>query len=190
MAVLTRSGAAETSDDRPPLEPLEYQAERWRRINAHQDQGDYLAELKAFLNGDLDGFSPSRLKKIAKDADLFILDTRGVLYRLARTTRDRPRDAEDEPRLVVPKALQDDMLHYAQDDYQGGHQGITRTLEKLRMEFYWYGMYADVQRFVNECVDCASDKGAPCNPGPSPGNIEPRRPFEVVSMDFVTHMPK
>ncbi|OWZ17864.1 reverse transcriptase [Phytophthora megakarya] len=26
--------------------------------------------------------------------------------------------------------------------------------------------------------------------GPSPGNTEPRRPFEVVSMDFVTHMPK
>ncbi|GMF22060.1 unnamed protein product [Phytophthora fragariaefolia] len=30
----------------------------------------------------------------------------------------------------------------------------------------------------------------PPNPDPSPGNIEPRRPFEVVSMDFVTHMPE
>ncbi|OWY99455.1 LOW QUALITY PROTEIN: hypothetical protein PHMEG_00029537 [Phytophthora megakarya] len=51
-------------------------------------------------------------------------------------------------------------------------------------------MYADVERHVKECVDCASGKGHPSNPGPSPGNIEPRRPFEVVSMDFVTHMPK
>lgn len=32
-------------------------------------------------------------------------------------------------------------------------------------------------------------KGRPPNSGPSPGNIEPRRPFEVVSMDFVTHLP-
>ncbi|KAE9278763.1 hypothetical protein PF008_g28536 [Phytophthora fragariae] len=51
-------------------------------------------------------------------------------------------------------------------------------------------MYADVDRFVEECVDCASGKGRPPNPGPSPGNITLRRPFEAVSMDFVTHMPK
>jgi hypothetical protein len=82
------------------------------------------------------------------------------------------------------------MLQYAHEDYQGGHQGITRTHEKLRSEFYWPGMYANVQRFVSECVDCASGKGRPPNAGPSPGNIEPRRPFELVSMDFVTPMPK
>ncbi|OWZ20431.1 reverse transcriptase [Phytophthora megakarya] len=51
-------------------------------------------------------------------------------------------------------------------------------------------MYADVERHVKECVDYASGNGHPSNPGPSPGNIEPRWPFEVVSMDSVTHMPK
>ncbi|POM61408.1 reverse transcriptase [Phytophthora palmivora] len=51
-------------------------------------------------------------------------------------------------------------------------------------------MYANVEVFVKECVDCASGKGHLQNPGPSPGNIDPRRPFEVVSMDFVTHLPK
>ncbi|OWZ05158.1 LOW QUALITY PROTEIN: reverse transcriptase [Phytophthora megakarya] len=39
-------------------------------------------------------------------------------------------------------------------------------------------------------VDCASGEGHPSNPGPSPGNIEPMRQFEVVSMDFVTYMPR
>jgi hypothetical protein len=82
------------------------------------------------------------------------------------------------------------MLQYAHEDYQGGHQGVTRTFEKLRTEFYWYRMYAAVAIYVKECVECASGKGRPPNPGPSPGNILPRRPFEVVSMDFVTHMPK
>ncbi|GMF36114.1 unnamed protein product [Phytophthora lilii] len=96
----------------------------------------------------------------------------------------------DELRLVVPEALRAHMLHYAHEDFQGGPQGITLTHERLRSEFYWQGMYADVERFVKECTDCASGKGRPPNPGPSPGNIEPRRPFEVVSMGFVTHMPK
>ncbi|GMF64152.1 unnamed protein product [Phytophthora fragariaefolia] len=50
-------------------------------------------------------------------------------------------------------------------------------------------MYANVEHYVKECVDCASGKGRPPNEGSSTVNIEPIRPFEVVSMDFVTHMP-
>ncbi|GMF46773.1 unnamed protein product [Phytophthora fragariaefolia] len=177
-------------EPRRPMTPLEYQAERWRRIRAHQEQDTYLSEIKSFLKGDIGRFSPRRLRKISKVADMFALDARDVLYCLTRSTRGRPRDFVDEPRLVIPDALRSDMLHYAHEDFQGGHQGITRTYEKLRSEFYWPGMYADVEHYVKECVDCASGKGRPPNEGPSPGNIEPRRPFEVVYMDFVTHMPE
>ncbi|GMG16131.1 unnamed protein product [Phytophthora fragariaefolia] len=99
-------------------------------------------------------------------------------------------DFWDEPRLVIPDTLRSDMRHYAHEDFQGRPQGITRTYEKLRSKFYWPGLYADVEHYVKECLGCASDKGRPPNEGPSPGNIEPRRPFEVVSMDFVTHMPE
>ncbi|POM78836.1 Ubiquitin carboxyl-terminal hydrolase [Phytophthora palmivora] len=164
----------------PKYGPLEYQAERWRRIKVHQEGDQYLSDIIAFLKDDLERFSPKRLKKIAKVADLFALDVRGELYRLARSTRGRPRDAGDELRLVVPESLRKDMLHYAHEDFQGGHQGITRTHERLRSELYWPGMYDDVERFAKECVDCASGKGSPSNTGPSPGNIEPTRPFEAV----------
>ncbi|KAJ0391295.1 hypothetical protein P43SY_005425 [Pythium insidiosum] len=37
------------------------------------------------------------------------------------------------------------MLHAAHDDYQGGHQGVSRTFDRLRREFYWNGMYRDVE---------------------------------------------
>jgi len=191
MAVMTRSAVQDVEDsERPVMGPLEFQAERWRRIRSHQNVDEYLSDIKDFLIGEVDRFSPKRFRRLAKVSDLFILDTRDLLHRLARSTRDRPRDSEDEPRLVVLAELRPDMLHYAHEDYQGGHQGITRMHEKLRSEFYWPGMYQDVQRYVKECVDCASGKGRPPNAGPSPGNIEPRRPFEVVSMAFVTHMPK
>ncbi|OWY94203.1 hypothetical protein PHMEG_00036137 [Phytophthora megakarya] len=123
----------------------EFQAERWRRIKVHQEEDEYLAEIRAFLNDDLDRFSSSRLKKISKVADLFVLNDRGVLYRLPHSVRGRPRDAVDNLRLVVPSSLREDMLHHAHEDFQGRHQGIIRTHEKLRIEFYWPGMYADVQ---------------------------------------------
>ncbi|GMF35728.1 unnamed protein product [Phytophthora fragariaefolia] len=178
---VVEAGPPDEEVPRNPMTPLEYQAERWRRIRVHQEQAIYRSEIKSFLKGDSGRSSPRRLRKISKVADLFALDARDTLYRLARSTRGRPRDVVDEPRLVIPDSLRSDMLHYAHEDFQGGHQGITR--------FYWPGMYADVEHYVKECVDCASGKGRPPNDRPSPGNIEPRRPFEVVSMDFVTHIP-
>ncbi|OWZ20213.1 hypothetical protein PHMEG_0005388 [Phytophthora megakarya] len=140
----------------------------------HQEQDEYLCDLSDFLNGDVDRFVPHQLRKIIKVADLFAPDTCDVLSRLAPFTCGRPRDAQDELRLMVPITLREDTLHYAHEDFQGGHQGIKRTLEKLRSEFFWPETYADVERHVKECADCASGKGHTSNPGPPPGNIEPR----------------
>ncbi|GMF18641.1 unnamed protein product [Phytophthora fragariaefolia] len=127
LGVLTRGQARDTPDDSPPLGPLEFHVERWRRIRAHQERDEYLSEIRDFLRGNLDRFSPRRLRKIAKVADLFALDVRNVLYRLVRSTRDRPRDAEDQLRLVVSEALREDVLHYAHEDVQGGHSNLREV---------------------------------------------------------------
>ncbi|OWY90596.1 reverse transcriptase, partial [Phytophthora megakarya] len=115
--------------------------------------------MKKVLRGDVSDLPRNQVKKIAKISDQFVLDSREVLYRLSTPTPERPRNKQSELRLVVPETLCADMLHYSHKDFQGGHQGINRTFERLRSEFYWIGMYADVQKFVRECVDCASAKG-------------------------------
>ncbi|POM71038.1 LOW QUALITY PROTEIN: Reverse transcriptase [Phytophthora palmivora] len=177
MAVITEAGHPDSGNpDIPPMGPLELQAERWRRIKVHQDADEYLSELKAFLKGNLEKFSRRRLRKIAKLADLFILGSRDIQFRMTTVTQKRPRDFLGDLRLVVPESLRSDMLHYAHGDFQGRHQSIRRTHEKLLAEYYWPGMYADVERHAKACVDCASGKGRPPNPGPSPGNIEPSYP--------------
>ncbi|GMF42042.1 unnamed protein product [Phytophthora fragariaefolia] len=144
-AVVTRSRTQEEDDHGKPMGPLEYQAERWRRIKAHQESDLRSENLIKCLHGETDRFSRAQIRKLSKKVELFVVDERGVLFRLSRSTEDRPRDMTDELRLVVPEMLRLD-IHYAHDDFQGRHQGVTRTFE--------------------------------------------RRPFEVVSMDFGTHMPK
>ncbi|OWZ02296.1 hypothetical protein PHMEG_00026165 [Phytophthora megakarya] len=124
--------------------------DRQRRIKVHPEQDEYLCDLRDFLNGEVDRPTLRQLRKIAKVADLFALDSRGMLYRLTQSTRGRPRDAQDELRLVVPTTLREDILHYANEDFQDGRQGIKETHENLRSEFYWPGMYADVERHVKE----------------------------------------
>ncbi|OWZ12982.1 reverse transcriptase, partial [Phytophthora megakarya] len=122
---------------------------------------------------------------LTKIADQFVLDSRDALFYVSRNIPERPRHAADRLCLVVPQDLQGNILHHCHADLQGAHQGIIRTCERLRKEFYWIGMFKDTERYVKECVDCVTAKGLPQNPGSSPGNLLATRPFQVVSMDFV-----
>ncbi|OWZ16000.1 reverse transcriptase [Phytophthora megakarya] len=99
---------------------------------------------------------------------------------LSTPTPERPRNKQSELRLVVPETLRADMLHYSHEGFQGGHQGINRTFERLRSEFYWFGIN------LWESVWIVRQPRGPPVLGPSPGNIEQRYPFEGVCMDFAT----
>ena len=89
-------------------------------------------------------------------------------------------------RLVIPSTLQSDVLHHVHTSLEGGHQGILRTFEKIRKQFYWKGLYRDVLKYVSECEDCETGKGKPNMISGSPGNLVGHFPFQIIAMD---HMP-
>ncbi|POM66404.1 Aspartic protease, partial [Phytophthora palmivora] len=76
LAVITRAQPQESQIQGEPMGPLEYQAERWRRIKVHQDKDDYLLQLKDFLRGNTEKLSHAQARKLAKVADDFVLDSR------------------------------------------------------------------------------------------------------------------
>jgi hypothetical protein len=160
-------------------------SERWRRVLAHQDADGHTHDIRAFLCGNLDSLSRDTAVKLAKIAGQFAIDEHGVLryVSLKPSARDRPA------KLVVSVSMRKDLLHHCHAEMQGGHQGVTRTYERVQSEYYWLGMYNDVVQYCRECVDCSTGKGQPVNTGPSPGNIMPEYPFHVVSMDFVLPLP-
>ena len=53
-------------------------------------------------------------------------------------------------RLVIPPSLRNDMINLAHE----GHQGITKTLSRLRRTVWWPGMTKEVKLFVASCHDC------------------------------------
>jgi hypothetical protein len=65
------------------MSSVEFQAERWRRIKVHQEADDHLMNLKRFLKGEFDSFSHDQMKRFSKEAELFTLDARDVLYRMS-----------------------------------------------------------------------------------------------------------
>ncbi len=160
--------------------------ERWNRIRHHQDLDPVLRLVRQFLKRNLTDIAQSEVARIAKLAEVYVLDHDDILRYVGGRLRETGMPAA---RLAVPSTLRADILHQHHEDIQGGHQGVTRTFERLRAEYYWPGMYRDVEIHVQECVDCVTSKGAPAGSGPSPGNVMPDYPFHILSMDFVIPLP-
>ncbi|OWZ09340.1 LOW QUALITY PROTEIN: reverse transcriptase [Phytophthora megakarya] len=152
--------------------------ERWRRICSHQTHDPGLAPLVRFLRGETEQMSLRQTTHLAKMTDLFVMDFRDALFNVSRNNQN------------TRGTLSIYILHHCHADLQGAHQGITRTYERLRKEFYWIGMFKDTERYVKECVDCVTAKGLLRNPGSSPGNLLATRPFQVVPMDFIIPLPQ
>ncbi|GJR59546.1 putative nucleotidyltransferase, ribonuclease H [Tanacetum coccineum] len=96
-------------------------------------------------------------------------------------------------RLYVPKwgDLRRAILKECHDSKWAGHPGITRTFTLVEGTYYWPKMGDDVETFVQTCLICQQDK---IEQKKSRGLLEPlptpKGPWESVSMDFITCLPK
>jgi hypothetical protein len=69
-------------------------------------------------------------------------------------------------RAVAPLGLRTALLREAHNSALGGHQGIFRTAERIRLAFWWPSMLDDIKAHVNKCHICqaTSNKAAPYVP--------------------------
>ena len=82
----------------------------------------------------------------------------GVLF--YRYVSDDPFEPETY-KVVVPESLRQDILELAHDIPTSGHLGITKTLSKLKCNFFWYRMRADVETFMKLCRKCSTNRETP-----------------------------
>ncbi|OWY91874.1 reverse transcriptase [Phytophthora megakarya] len=83
-----------------------------------------------------------------------------------------------------------EVLHNCHESIEEGHQGVVRSYQRVKHDYYYIGLYANVEKHVKSCLDCSSSKSLPQLKGYSPGNVLAERPFQVVSMDFVIPLPR
>ena len=76
------------------------------------------------------------------------------------------------------------------DPWQGGHFGVQRTLEVIQRLFKWEGMRSQVTQFVKSCDVCQRGKTPRHKPY---GLLQPlpipEKPWQSISMDFITGLP-
>ncbi|XP_075539731.1 uncharacterized protein LOC142574564 [Dermacentor variabilis] len=56
--------------------------------------------------------------------------------------------------LVVPKDLRGMVMKLAHEGILAGHQGVTKTVDRIVAEFYWPGVQSETKRFVKSCDVC------------------------------------
>jgi hypothetical protein len=98
-----------------------------------------------------------------------------------------------EGRIFIPK---DDLLHnkvisLLQDNPESGHFGALKTAELGPRDLHWPSMDATVQKYIARCELCHRIK-APwhAHHGTNMPLTPPSRPWEEVTMDFITDLPE
>ncbi|KAL3688559.1 hypothetical protein R1sor_014868 [Riccia sorocarpa] len=83
------------------------------------------------------------------------------------------------------------LLKESHDLPLAGHKGAKSTLARVSKGYFWPDMRDDVENFVKTCVVCQANK---VSYQKTPGLLRPlpipNKPFEAISMDFITKLPE
>ncbi len=59
-----------------------------------------------------------------------------------------------KPRIVIPKAAQQDIIFEAHCSRFSGHQSTNKTLMRIQEHYWWLSMAADIANFIKSCHTC------------------------------------
>jgi len=70
----------------------------------------------------------------------------------------------------------------------GGHQGITRTLSRIKLEHNWRGITRDIEEYISKYEYCQKNKLSRKTKMPLTITDTLTRPFEKCALDIVGHL--
>ncbi|XP_062589436.1 uncharacterized protein LOC134251086 [Saccostrea cucullata] len=117
------------------------------------------------------------------ERDCFYLDETGVVWR-------EPDDSDAPRRLLVPRSLRSEIMHLYHDIPSSDHQGIQRTKERLKQQFYWWRMTKDIKLYVTTCDVCARNKRGSLPNRSELKSYQAGSPMERVHLDFLGPLPR
>ena len=133
-------------------------------VRKHQLNDEFCKGMINYLESKTLPENDSLARTILLAHDYYVINN-NVLYKLSQS-RNRKKINFNPLMclLVVPKALQHDVLASGHGDDVAGHFGIRRTYASLRLKFTWHSMYKDVYNWVISCEKCNTKK-TPVRPG-------------------------
>jgi transposase InsO family protein len=88
--------------------------------------------------------------------------------------------------MITSKEKQQKILQEMHECPIGGHQGVQRTYDRLKLYVTWPGMYHDVEKYVTHCKTCLKNKfTAPCIKAPFQETDTQFHPWDKIYLDIV-----
>ena len=87
-------------------------------------------------------------------------------------------------KLFIPTKFRERMLLWFHASGYGGHQGVVRTVNRLKKNVWWPGMHQDVEEFIKSCPICNATKSLRTSHGRE-GALDSPHLFRVVSIDHI-----
>lgn len=87
-------------------------------------------------------------------------------------------------RIVIPTSLRERVLSAAHE----GHQGITKTKQRLREKVWWPKIDSDAERVCKKCYACQV-VGGPSSPEPLRRKVLPDYPWQATAIDLMGPFP-
>ena len=107
-------------------------------------------------------------------------------YLMRKCKDNSSKISKSQTQLVVPQMHRNKVMKMAHDGIMAGHQGISRTTERIQQQFYWPGMVEDIKHYCRSCDVCqlTIQKG---KVGKVPLGRMPliEQPFQRVNIDLV-----
>ena len=137
-----------------------------------QNKDKYCQFVKQMLNKNMPRFT----KKFT--------EYQGIIYRKTFNSI-----GEEIFLVVLPKSLRKEVLFAMHNDQISGHQGVTRTLYRIRTRFYWPRSEKTVRKYVESCKECQHTKR---KTNKHEGLLQPiitLSPFQIVALDLMGPYP-
>jgi len=96
-------------------------------------------------------------------------------------------------KLLIPddKVVKAKIYHEMHDSPIAGHGGINKTITSICRHFYWKNMKSDIREYVRSCDSCQKNKSSNQKEAGLLQSIPVNDiPFQSISMDFITTLPK
>lgn len=122
--------------------------------------------------------TPLEMSTAAKEDELE-LPPNTIFWRdgIARFSRNK--------KIYIPQKFRQRVLLWFHGSKFGGHQGVTRTINRLKKFIGWPGLHKEVEEFICKCPVCNVIKPLPKGGRGIKGALDRAELFLTVSLDFM-----
>jgi len=114
-----------------------------------QAEDNFCKEMKAYLRSGVLPQKESSAKYILLHAPVCFLTDNNILMRKFKESHQLERDV-----VVVPADLRLALIVNNHSDFAAGHMGIAKTVSRLQLNYWWPGMFYEVEKFIKSCDLC------------------------------------